>query len=65
MKDYQQRVVDEKKELDEKINKLEQFITSEKINSVDPNEAFRLKTQLVTMINYSEILGERIKFFVD
>jgi hypothetical protein len=65
MKDWQQRVIDEKKELDEKINRIESFVTSEKINSVDPNEVFRLKTQLVTMINYSEILGERIKFFVD
>jgi hypothetical protein len=63
MEAYQERVVLEKKELDEKISKLSPFISSEKFLSVEQNEADRLRNQLSVMIDYSNILGERIANF--
>mgnify|MGYP001497720763 CR=1 FL=1 len=63
MQAYQERVVLEKKELDEKIGKLSPFIGSEKFLSVKEDEANRLRNQLSIMIDYSNILGERIANF--
>ena len=63
MEAYQDRVVLEKKELDDKISKLSLFIISEKFSSVKEDEANRLRNQLSIMIDYSNILGERIANF--
>jgi len=63
MEAYQERVVEEKKELDEKISKLSPFISSEKFLSVKEDEANRLRNQLSIMVDYSNILGERIANF--
>ena len=63
MQPHQQRVVDEKAELDSRIEKLNTFITSEKIQSVSEREQFLLGAQSVAMQRYSEILGERIANF--
>jgi len=63
MEAYQERVVLEKKELDDKISKLSPFIGSEKFSSVKEEEANRLRNQLSIMIDYSNILGERIDNF--
>lgn len=62
MQDFQQRVLDEKKDLDNKIKKLFIFITTSqvylKLNSVEKNN---LCLQLNTMRCYSDILHNRIK----
>lgn len=63
MQPHQQRVVAEKAELDSKIEKLNTFITSDKIQSVSEQEQFLLGAQSVAMQRYSEILGERIANF--
>jgi hypothetical protein len=63
MEAYQERVVLEKNELDEKISKLSTFISSEKFSSVKEDEVNRLRNQLSIMIDYSNILGERISNF--
>lgn len=64
MEPHQQRVVDEKKELDDKISKLDSFIGTETFNlSVDRREQGRLKVQLGIMRAYSLILEERIAAF--
>jgi hypothetical protein len=63
MKDYQQRVVDEKKELDEKMKKLHLFVMSEASKDVPADEFGRLTRQHSLMMEYSRVLGERIAAF--
>jgi hypothetical protein len=59
----QARVIAEKKELDERGNKLDQFILSDKFGTLPPAEQERMKRQLEIMGKYSEVLGERIAAF--
>lgn len=64
MEPYQQRVIDEKKELDDKIEKLTSFLTNDEQRSkVSDQEADRMQRQLDCMNAYSGILGERIDAF--
>lgn len=60
---HQERVVAEKKELDDKLNKLSDFIESEKFDDLDENEQDRLTMQYDIMQLYSNILETRIKYF--
>jgi len=61
---HQQRVVDEKAALDEKIALLTQFIAGSQVFGGLPlDERGRLKRQRLAMIEYSDILGERIAAF--
>lgn len=63
---HEQRVVDEKSELDTKAHALSQFIGYSPIfNKIDPTEQERLKMQNDVMWQYSEILGARIAWFAD
>ena len=43
MQPHQQRVVDEKRELDEKLSKLTAFISSEKFTSIVADKAERVR----------------------
>lgn len=64
LKPYQQRVVEEKEELDEKATALSNFIGfSVEFEDLDPAEQERLKEQNDIMWQYSEILGARIAAF--
>jgi len=64
MQPHQQRVVDEKTELDEKAKKLSDFIgNSDIFLSLDAEEQERLREQNDIMWQYSEILGARIAAF--
>ena len=64
MQPHQQRVVDEKTELDKKANALSQFISVNPIfEDIDPDEQDRLREQCEVMWQYSEILGKRIAAF--
>lgn len=61
---YQQRVIDEKEELDSRLAKLSIFLDSDTFETlVDPTERFRLKKQARIMREYSDILAERIAHF--
>ncbi len=61
---HQQRVIDEKKELDEKAKRLSNFIgLSPMFLELDAEEQERLKEQNDIMWQYSEILGKRIAAF--
>lgn len=60
---HQQRVVDEKAELDEKLTKLEAFFESPIYNKLDCSERKRLQLQASFMRAYSDVLGERIVAF--
>jgi uncharacterized protein (DUF169 family) len=63
MAPHQERVVVEKKELDEKIEKLTAFKEGEVFAGLPVQEQERLSRQLRAMTEYSEILGERISEF--
>lgn len=63
MKPYQIRVVDEKQELDAKIEKLECFVSTQTFLDLSSEERARMMRQYSAMKAYSEILGERISAF--
>ena len=60
---HQQRVVVEKQELDEKIERLTAFVGGRIFAHLDDAERSRLSIQLQHMNGYSEILGQRIAAF--
>lgn len=65
MQDFQQRVIDEKGELDIKIQKLKKFLKDSDGNRVVTNDEYsRLLRQLNVMERYSDVLSERIENFV-
>ena len=64
MQPHQQRVVDEKTELDAKAKALSDFIgNSDIFPTLDAAEQERLKEQNDVMWQYSEILRKRIEAF--
>ena len=70
MESYQERLLSEKTELDSKIALLEQFIGENEIaagrakfKSLSREERFALKTQLLFMQGYADVLGQRISFW--
>jgi len=63
MQPHQQRVVDEKTELDSKIERLRAFFDTPIYGGLPEAERTRLQTQRIAMSTYSEILGERIAAF--
>lgn len=66
MAPHQQRVVDEKSDLDEKIAKLHAFIEgNDFFRTLPSDEQERLRQQRLAMTVYSDILGERIQHFKD
>jgi hypothetical protein len=64
MQPYQQRVVEEKAELDAKISRLEAFLNDNtNVLSLQVDEHSRLLQQATVMREYSRILGLRIAEF--
>ena len=63
MEPYQQRVVDEKAELDEKIKKLKEFMVKPTFLTLPLHERNIMSRQLGAMDYYSECLAERVLFF--
>ena len=63
MQPHQQRVVDEKAELDERLAKLVAFTKTPIFEGLDIAERDRLDQQAATMTMYSDILGDRIAAF--
>ena len=63
MEEYQKRVIEEKAALDEKIKKLEAFLSLPESHMslyVSEMEKARLNSQYDTMVKYSNILNQRI-----
>lgn len=60
---HQQRVLDEKIELDVKLSKLLAFFGSETYKAIPGQDQHLLQQQAVSMEHYSEILGMRIEGF--
>jgi len=65
MQPFQQRVVDEKTELDDKLQKLDAFGRTDFFQTLPPAEQGRLNRQHSVMEEYSRILGERIAAFTN
>lgn len=63
MQPHQERVVTEKSELDEKIEKLDTFRAGTIFPTLDEEEQKRLYAQLSFMRSYSGILADRIAAF--
>lgn len=62
MKSWLERVREEKKDLDDKISKLETFMQTVPNNlDISIHSMYLMSEQLVIMKRYSYILGERIK----
>lgn len=60
---HQQRVIDEKAELDARLSNLIPFLSSDTCHGLPFDERGRLKHQSMVMADYSKILGERIAAF--
>jgi hypothetical protein len=60
---HQKRVVDEKSELDQKLSKLSEFLMTTMFASLPEDEQLRLRKQHLIMVEYSEILRQRIEAF--
>lgn len=60
---HQQRVVDEKAELDGRLSKLIQFMGGDIFKGLDAAERNRMTAQAAAMSMYSFALGERIAAF--
>ena len=63
MKDFQQRVVDEKCDLDEKIERLDEFLYTDIFAKLNDGDRGLLQAQYIIMSNYSGILQSRIEGF--
>lgn len=64
MQPHQQRVVDEKNELDTRAKALSEFIGNNPLfETLDADEQERMKVQNDIMWQYSEVLGARIAAF--
>ena len=63
LKPYQQRVVNEKNEIDMKIEKLSVFSESREFNDLETPDKELLLRQGVIMWHYSKVLQERIDRF--
>ena len=59
--DFKPRLEAEKSELEEKLNKLDSFLMSEKVNSVDDVQKALLQVQATAMNTYLQCLKERIE----
>ena len=64
MEAYQQRVVDEKTELDAKLSRLDDFLRSEKFESLTERQKSLMHSQQNHMRLYSDVLGMRIADFM-
>ena len=63
LKPHQQRVVDEKAELDGRLERLSAFVHRRTFETLHEAEQFRLKRQQAIMVDLSLVLGERIEAF--
>ena len=60
---FQQRVADEKSELDDRLKKLKLFQVTEVFDGLPDAEKARLRCQQLVMQCYSELLYDRINAF--
>ena len=61
MSDFKSRLVEEKNQLEEKLNKLDDFLSSEKVNGIEDLQKALLHVQATAMNTYLQCLKERIE----
>lgn len=61
MNDFKTRLETEKVELEEKLNKLDAFLVSEKVKDIDDVQKALLQVQATAMNTYLQCLKERIE----
>jgi hypothetical protein len=65
MSTFKERLIDEKSQLDEKIEKLEAFTLGEHFQKIEAVQKSLLNAQLLAMKTYSQILTERLAWLRD
>ena len=60
MEDYKERLIEEQKELKEKVSKLVEFMNSEEYYRLSPNNRLVLKNQKIAMDLYLQVLNMRV-----
>lgn len=65
MSDYKERLFEELEQLQDRINKLSNFASSEKFRELDVGQQDLLKEQLRVMNQYENILSLRIELLND
>ena len=61
MDDFKSRLIDEQSQLQEKQDKLDAFLMSDKVNSIDDVQKALLQVQATAMNTYNQCLKERIE----
>ena len=65
MEDYKERLIEEQKELKEKVSKLTEFMNSKDYYKLSPNNRLILKNQKIAMDLYLQVLNTRVFEDVD
>jgi len=63
MEDWQKRVLEEKVELDSRLEQLQSFLRGDIFACLPDDDQSRLERQAIIMAKYSSILRERIHYF--
>ena len=61
MSNFKTRLVDEQAQLEEKLNKLDNFLMSKKVKEIDDTQKALLQVQATAMNTYNQCLKERIE----
>jgi hypothetical protein len=61
MSDFKTRLVDEQAQLEEKLDKLDDFLMSDKVKGIDDVQKALLHVQATAMNTYLQCLKERIE----
>ncbi|RHJ83517.1 hypothetical protein [Parabacteroides sp. AM08-6] len=61
MSDFKSRLIEEQAQLEERLNKLNDFNQSEKVNGIDPVQKSLLFVQAGAMYTYNECLKARLE----
>ena len=61
MSDFKDRLVEEQAQLEEKLNKLDAFLMSDKVKAVDDVQKALLQVQATAMNSYNQCLKERLE----
>ena len=64
MSDYFDRLIDERNELEKKLDKLDDFLVSKESYNVEPEQLALLKVQATAMNTYLQCLVQRIEFVI-
>ena len=61
MSDFKTRLTEEQAQLEEKLDKLDSFLLSEKVNGIDDIQKALLAVQATAMNTYNQCLKERLE----